>query len=245
MLDMLPLCIAVIPWGILCGSIAVQMGLSPLQAQAMSAFVFAGAAQLSGVALIGAVAPAATLFSTTFMISARHLLYSANFRQYILHLPFHQRVAMAFLLTDEMYALVSNRLKKTGSFDSRYAFIAGATFYAFWNLATLFGIVIGQYPGIESLGLDFAIAATFIALIIPMVVNLAALLCVMTSALLMFTASYLAIEQALLIAVIGAMLVGYCCERWQCRNNTTHETPSLAQVMHSEANDKTKEQDQT
>ncbi len=42
----MPLSIAVIPWGILAGSYAIDAGLNQLQAQAMSAIFFAGSAQL-------------------------------------------------------------------------------------------------------------------------------------------------------------------------------------------------------
>jgi predicted branched-subunit amino acid permease len=70
-IDMFPLCVAVIPWGILCGSLATQVGLSPWQAQAMSLFVFAGAAQLAGMQLIGLGSPAMPILSSTFVISAR------------------------------------------------------------------------------------------------------------------------------------------------------------------------------
>ena len=46
-LDMLPLCLAVIPWGILCGSLAIQNGFSAFETQAMSLLVFAGSAPTS------------------------------------------------------------------------------------------------------------------------------------------------------------------------------------------------------
>ncbi|WP_229667961.1 AzlC family ABC transporter permease [Oceanisphaera marina] len=72
-----PLCAAVIPWGILCGSLSIQAGLTPLQAQSMSLFVFAGAAQLAGVSLIGVASAPLPILSSTFIIGSRHLLYSA------------------------------------------------------------------------------------------------------------------------------------------------------------------------
>ena len=49
---MLPLCLAVLPWGILCGSLAVQNGFSALETQAMSLLVFAGSAQLVAIELM-------------------------------------------------------------------------------------------------------------------------------------------------------------------------------------------------
>ena len=61
-----PLCLAVIPWGVLCGSLAIQAGLSPLQAQAMSLFVFAGAAQLAGISLFGVMSPTLPILSSNF-----------------------------------------------------------------------------------------------------------------------------------------------------------------------------------
>ena len=62
--DILPLSIAVIPWGILCGSLAIQVGLSPLQSQLMSLLVFAGAAQLSALTLVGASGGIATILGS-------------------------------------------------------------------------------------------------------------------------------------------------------------------------------------
>lgn len=212
-IDMMPLCVAVAPWGLLCGSLAVQMGLSPLQAQAMSLIVFAGAAQLSGAAMMGAMAPAGSLWTTTFIISSRHLLYSANFRQYVLALPMVKRVFLAFLLTDEMYALVAAKQKTSGVFDADYALRSGFIFYLFWNVFSLMGILLGQYEGIETLGLDFAIAATFIALVMPMITSLATLVCVLFSATSMIITTALGLEQALLISAISAMLAGYAVDR--------------------------------
>ena len=46
-IEMLPLCVSVIPWGILAGSMAIQAGLTFWQSVGMSAIVFAGAAQLN------------------------------------------------------------------------------------------------------------------------------------------------------------------------------------------------------
>ena len=78
--DMLPLNLAVIPWGILCGSLAVQSGFSPLEAQLMSLLVFAGSVQLVAIELIVGNASLITILVTTFIISARHFLYGLSVR---------------------------------------------------------------------------------------------------------------------------------------------------------------------
>lgn len=53
-LAVMPLTLAVIPWGILAGSLALETGLSALESQAMSLFVFAGSAQLVALGMIKA-----------------------------------------------------------------------------------------------------------------------------------------------------------------------------------------------
>ena len=164
-LDVMPLSIAVIPWGILTGAIAIQIGMTPLQGQLMSLLVFAGAAQLSAMTLMAGSASMGTIFGTAFVVSSRHLLYSIVFRQHVLSLPLAWRIAIAFVLTDEMFAVSEFHTQKTGKFSALYALVVGFAFYAIWNIATLAGILAGNYfDNIDSLGFDFAIVATFIAL---------------------------------------------------------------------------------
>lgn len=211
--DVLPLCVAVLPWGILCGSLGLQMGLTPLQSQAMSLLVFAGAAQISGVSMMGAATGFTTLWGSTFVISARHMLYSANFRQYIMPMPLRWRLSLGFLLTDEMYALSATHTATYGYFDRRYALVNGAFFYLFWNAATFLGILAGtQLSGMAGLGLDFAIAATFIALVIPTVKDKPVLICVLVSAASMLVLTALQFSHALLAAAFCGMFAGFVSE---------------------------------
>ncbi|RBP48344.1 AzlC family ABC transporter permease [Arenicella xantha] len=163
--DTLPLAIAVIPWGILTGALGLQVGLSALQAQLMSLLVFAGAAQLSAMTLMAGGSSLAAIYASTFVISSRHLLYSVVFRAHVAHLSLAWRLGIGFVLTDEMFAVSQNHTNRTGAFSPTFALVSGVTFYVVWNLATLLGIVAGSaLTDLDSLGLDFAIAATFIAM---------------------------------------------------------------------------------
>jgi predicted branched-subunit amino acid permease len=64
--DMLPLSVAVIPWGILAGSAAINAGLSVMQAVGMSALVFAGAAQLVSLSMLMTGASLLSILITVF-----------------------------------------------------------------------------------------------------------------------------------------------------------------------------------
>ncbi len=209
-IDTMPLSLAVVPWGILCGSLAISAGLSPLQAQLMSLLVFAGAAQLAGVSLLGAGASASAIYSSTFVISSRHLLYSAVFREHVRGYSLWLRSVVAFFLTDEMFALTIAYIEKHKEFSVVYALASGICFYVFWNIATYAGIVAGQHiPNLQELGLEFAIAATFIAIVIPSIKNNSTLMSVLVSGGSILLFSWLEIEQGLIFATLAGMAAGY------------------------------------
>jgi len=210
-LAMLPLSIAVLPWGLLAGSFAIDVGLHPLEGQALSAILFAGAAQLVAMGMFKAGAGLTTMLITTFFITSRHFLYSISMRDKISPLPLRWRLTLGFLLTDELFAICGNQSKD--QFQPWYALGAGLSFYLFWNIATLIGIVAGSViPGLNQWGLEFAIAATFIAIVIPTIKNLPILCTVLSALVLSVTLEHLKVEGSLIFASIGAMLIGYLVE---------------------------------
>ncbi len=210
-MDILPLALAVVPWGMLCGSLALQSGLSPLQAQFMSLAVFAGAAQLAALGLIsGGSGNLTAIVGSTAVVSSRHLLYSAVFRPDVLALSLRWRLALAFLLTDEMFAVTVAHKHRTGYFSARYALITGLVFYLAWNVATLTGILVGSlFTDIGQMGFDFAIAATFIAMVAPAVSTQPVLAAVLVSAIVAVVCEVLQFRQGLLLASLVGMVVGY------------------------------------
>nr|WP_245595574.1 AzlC family ABC transporter permease [Ferrimonas kyonanensis] len=224
-LAMLPLTLAVIPWGFLAGSAAIEAGLSPLQSQAMSAVVFAGAAQIAAIGMIKAGVGLGSLLLTTALITSRHLLYAMAMRPAVAPLPIGWRASLGFLLTDELFAIAHPG--KQARFDPWYALGGGLSFYLGWNLSTFGGIVLGRsVEQLDQLGLDFAIAATFIALVVPTVRNWPVLLCTVTSAALAVFSALMHWQTGLLIAALGGMAVGALSESWLSARQTNKEAVS-------------------
>ena len=74
----LPIVLAAAPFGLLFGALAVENGMTVLQAIFMSATLYAGASQMVGIELFGTkVAPWLIVFSI-FAVNFRHILYSAS-----------------------------------------------------------------------------------------------------------------------------------------------------------------------
>ncbi|MGB2042030.1 MAG: AzlC family ABC transporter permease, partial [Porticoccaceae bacterium] len=131
---MLPLSLAVLPWGILFGSLAVQRGFSWLEAQLFSAVIFGGAVQIVTVELIADQASLVTVLFSAFVISSRHFLYGLTLRERLSPQPLRWRLGLGFLLTDELFALSGDRRAYQNKFRLYYALGAGGSFYLAWNL---------------------------------------------------------------------------------------------------------------
>lgn len=164
----LPILLGVVPFGMIYGVLAISAGLSPAAAQAMSAIVFAGSSQFVGAGLFAAATPWPVIVLTTFVINLRHALYSASMAPHIAHLPARWKALLAYLLTDEAYAVAIQRYRAPGEAAQRHWYLLGCglALWVTWQTSTAVGVFLGaQVPA--SWGLDFALALTFIAILVP------------------------------------------------------------------------------
>lgn len=206
-LKITPLCIAVLPWGLLAGSMAIQAGLSPAQAIGMSAFVFAGAAQLVSLGMIMAGAPLISIVLSVFLITSQHYLYALKLRSSLKNESFGKRVLLGFVLTDELFAISSTQ----PHYNYRVLLGAGIWFYLCWLVFSFFGVLLtSSFSQLEHMHLDFSIVATFIAIIVPLIQNRHALIGVITTLVLTALSLYLNILMGGLIAA----LIGMCVAAW-------------------------------
>lgn len=194
----------------------------------LSLLVFAGAAQLSAMTLMSGGASTIAIFGTTFVISARHLLYSIVFRAHVMRLPLRWRLIIAFVLTDEMFAVSEAHTKRTGVFSASYAVISGITFYVIWNLATLLGIVGGDsIKNLDQLGLDFAIIATFIAMTFDQLRKMPIALSIIISGSLAVFLKPVFADSYIILAAIAGMCVGYLAESLGSTDDNHQEKSKL------------------
>lgn len=208
-LDMLPLSIAVIPWGILAGSTAIQAGLSLMQAVGMSALVFAGAAQLVSLSMLNAGVSAAVIVITIFFMTSQHYIYALHLRKDALALPLPQRLLFGFLLTDELYATAMLKQQR----PYRYLLGAGLSFYLSWQLFSWVGIYLAQkIPDLHALHLDFSIAAVFLVMGIMLLQSKAAIAGAITAALSSAVFSALHVDAGILLAGLCGMAVAAICD---------------------------------
>lgn len=190
----LPVALGVAVYGVLFGLLARQKGLSLMETQSMSLFVFAGASQLIALDLWHPDLPVASLIITTGIVNLRHVLMGAALAPWLTRLTSGQAFGSLFFMTDESWALTLGRMiedkRREREPDGAFLLGAGLCIYVFWNLSTALGhILVRGLDDPAKYGLDFAFTAVFTALLVglkprrqdllPLVVATAtALLCV-------------------------------------------------------------------
>jgi len=186
------------------GVVARQAGLLPVEIIGMSLLVFAGASQFAMVQLLSESAPVPIVIASVLFINLRHLLMATSLRPRFEGLSRTRRVLAAFFLTDESFAMATRHFRRGGRGLAYYLTFAVALF-AVWNVATITGVVVGGSVGDpRRLGVDFAITATFIGIVVLAVRRPAHVVVAITAAAI---SGALALLGAPTIAVITAGLV--------------------------------------
>ena len=193
--------IAIIVGGIF-GFTARQGGLSLVEAIAFSSILFAGASQFAAVGLLVVNTPWLSIVLLVWLLNARHLLYSASVAPYTAKLSRRLRAALAYLLTDEAFALTTAHIARLSRIDVNGAWYAGFTIFIPWNVSTIAGWLAGAaLPDPASIGLDVVFAAAMAGLAIGLVEDRAALV-----ALIVGCGS--AVIAALVIDSSAAIMIG-------------------------------------
>ena len=138
----LPILLGVAPFGMIYGVLARSAGLPPEIAQAMSSIVFAGSSQFIGTTLFRESAPFIVIELTTFVVNLRHALYSASLAPYVESLPLRWKLLIAYLLTDEGYAVGIVRYQQLPSNEivgSPHYYYLGGALVSVDNVAALYG----------------------------------------------------------------------------------------------------------
>lgn len=213
--DTLPIVIGVIPFGITCGLMGRTVNMTGSETFLMSALVFAGASQFVGMSMLGsAVIDGGLIVLTTLLINLRHLLMGASLAPYLVKMPIWKQALLAFGIVDESYALTVSKIDHSG-YSSSYQLAVSITLYLTWLAATLAGIFLGSYiQDPLKWGLDFAMPATFLALLMPRLKDRVGQLVAMTSgAAAVIAALYLPGKWHIIIAAVAASMVGGFLER--------------------------------
>lgn len=189
----------------------------------MSMSVYAGSSQFIAVGLVAGHAGMLVIWLTTFIVNLRHMLYAATLLPYVAHLPARWRWTLGFLLTDETFAVMNGYYSKHPSapLGHWYFLGSGLAMYANWQFWTLVGLSFGAvFPHLQSLGLDYAMVATFIAIVVPQLTRVPHLGAALAAGLFAYLLKDLPYKLGLMSAVLIGVTVGMALSRWQAQRGS-------------------------
>ncbi len=164
--DGLPICFGYFSVAFAFGIFAVENGLSALQAVLISMTNVTSAGQLAAVPIIAGGGTLIELAVAQLVINLRYALMSVSLSQKMKKsVVFLDKIIIAFVNTDEVFAVASGQEGKVGKY---YLYGLIITPYLGWSIGTVIGAVAGDILPPEVISaLGIAIYAMFVAIVVP------------------------------------------------------------------------------
>lgn len=207
----LPILVGVVPFGLIAGLAAPRAGLGAAEASGFSVVVFAGAAQLAALDLLGAGAPLVVVVVTALVINLRFAMYSASLAPHLAGQGLARRLLAAYLMTDQAYAVSVVRFGRD-ELDARgrFAFYLGACvpMWLVWQVCTVVGALGGRVVP-AGLPLGFVVALAFLSLLLPAVTDRPTAAAALTAAAVAVAAAGLPANAGMPLAAVTGVGVGW------------------------------------
>lgn len=165
--DCVPTLLGYISIGLAFGVVGSASGLSFLEIALLTILVYAGSAQFIFCALLLTSSPASAIIVTIFVVNLRHLLMSLTLAPHFTRYSMPRNIGFGTLLTDETFGVAVTKQMQTGKLYGKWMDGLNITAYSFWILSCVTGAFLGQWvANPEKWGLDFALIAMFVALLV-------------------------------------------------------------------------------
>ncbi|MBM9613333.1 AzlC family ABC transporter permease [Desulfobulbus rhabdoformis] len=210
-----PICLGYFPIGLALGVLAQQTGLPWWAMAMMSILVFAGSAQFICVAMLASGASFPAIVFTTLMVNLRHALMGSALAVHLQGVDRRFLVLFAYGITDESFALNMARFSK-GGWSRWSALTANQLPNLTWIGATTAGVLVGQFTPQGAFGIDYALNAMFLCLLVYQLKNWLSVITALIAALVA-TLWYLYIpgDSYIVAAAVIAATCGYLLKRRQ------------------------------
>jgi len=160
-----PICLGYAPIGLAFGVLAQKAGISPLEIGLMSIIVFAGSSQFIAVSMLAAGASIISIVATTFVVNLRHFLMSSALAVYLKNSDRKKLTFFSYGVTDESFAVNLTRFRES-DWDINSALVTNFTANITWLITTVLGGFSGQFIPAHAFGIDYALIAMFICLLV-------------------------------------------------------------------------------
>ena len=192
------------------GLTAVSSGASVWQACALSFFTFTGASQFSAMSVVGAGGSVGAAFGGATLLAVRNFVYGLALANRIGNDDAGKKRSLAHRLVAAHFVIDETTAMATAESQPRLVrlafWVTAISLFVSWNLGTLIGAVAGSVFDAETLGLDAAFPAAFLAMLAPHVRSHRGRLAAVTGAVVCVLATpFVPVGIPILMAVVGVL----------------------------------------
>ena len=196
-----------IPLGIAFEFLFTQSGYFWLYAVLMSILIYSGATQFLAIGLFINLAPMTEIAVTTLLLNLRHSFFGLSLIRKFSNIP-HVKPYLIFALTDETYALLTSMDEPEQQSKARYYFFISLLNHLYWVTGTLMGALIGQVIKTDLRGMDFALTALFVVLVIEQYKKIRSLRPFLIGAIVgIICIAYVASQYMLLVSILSGTVI--------------------------------------
>jgi predicted branched-subunit amino acid permease len=211
----LPIALGLLPFAFAIAAAVRASGIPVLAGWAGAPLIFAGAAQLTAVQMLGAGAAPLVIVASALAVNARVLMYGAAAAPWFRTAPLRRRLLLALPLIDPLYLPCAARFRR-GDLDAgeREAYYVGAALLqgAAWTAGQGVALLVGATLP-PALALDVAAPLAFAALLATAVVGRGAVVAAATGAVVAVMAVGLPFQSAVLLAAAAGVAAGTAHDR--------------------------------
>lgn len=222
--DMLIASVAMGTWGLVTGVAMVQSGLSTWQAVGMSLMVYAGSAQLASLPLLASGTPLLLVWASAAVVNLRFVIYSVAMRPWFKSFAIPKKSLLGVGVTD---VLAADFLRRFGSADPRQTSAAipsddgqatapiqlapiryfqwgAVSIWVVWQSMSMAGIALAHLIP-PQWALEFVATLALIAMLLPMITDRSALICVGVAGVTSILFVALPLNLGLLVSVVAGV----------------------------------------
>lgn len=161
----IPVMMGYLVLGMAFGVLLESKGYGVMYSLLMSGFIYAGSMQFVAIELLTSASTLLSAAMMTLLINARHIVYGLSMIKSFGNMG-KLKPYMIFSLTDETYSLLVGSHVPKGCHRQLYMFFIALFDQCYWIIGSVAGSLIGTFLTINTTGLDFAMTALFVVIVL-------------------------------------------------------------------------------
>ena len=164
----IPVMVGYFPVGIAYGILMANLGYNFLWSALSSLVVYAGSLQMLMVSFLMNNVPIITILVTSLLLNSRHIFYGISFVDKFKDYGFWKGF-LIYSMSDENYSLLCSYEAQEGMDEKWVHIFSAGLIWFYWAVFSGLGGLIGGLITFNTTGIDFALTALFVVILIEQI----------------------------------------------------------------------------